>query len=54
MKEVTVTLKFHIDETTQEGKELIKEIASATMEEFKKDDEPYATAQEYHYEIKDI
>ena len=54
MKEITVTLKFHVDETTEEGQELIEEVTSATIEEFKEDDEPYSTAQEYHYEIKDI
>ena len=54
MKEVTVTLKFRVDETTKEGQEIIEEVTSATIEDFKKDDEPYSTAQEYHYEIKDI
>ena len=54
MKEVTVTLKFHVDETTQEGQKLIEKVTSATIEEFKEDDKSYSIAQEYHYEIKDI
>ena len=54
MKEVTVTLKFHVDETTQEGQKLIEKVTSATIEDYKKADDPYSTAQEYHYEIKDI
>lgn len=54
MKEVKVTLVFHVDETTEKGQEIIKEVEEATVAEFQEDDEPECIAKEYHYEINDI
>ena len=54
MKEVKVTMVFHVDETTEKGKEIIQEIEEATVEEFQEDDEPECIAKKYHYEIKPL
>lgn len=54
MKEVKVTMVFHIDETTEHGKEVIKEMEETTVDEFNDEDEVGCTTVEYHCEMKDI
>lgn len=54
MKEVKLTLVFHVDETTEKGKEVIKKVEKTTVADFIEDDEPECIAKEYHYEIKTL
>ena len=55
MKKVKVTLVFHVDETTEKGQEIIKDVKESTLEDFRdEDDEPECIAKEYHYKINDL
>ena len=55
MKRVEIKLVFHIDETTEEGKEYIKEIENSSISDFVDEEEShFCKAAEVSHNITDL